>query len=79
MFCRIHAPHLDGIPLPVNPGAPGWRRVALRFRGVPATRPLLTFGVDVEILTPPEVRADLTATAATAATAAAALHDAPVA
>ena len=41
-----------------------WAVVGLRFAAVPATRTLLSFGADVEVVSPPEVRADLAAVAA---------------
>ena len=41
-----------------------WAVVALRFGAVPAARMLLSFGGDVEVVSPPEVRADLAAVAA---------------
>ncbi len=43
---------------------PGWAEVRLRFGAVPAARILLSFGGDVEVVSPPEVRADLAAVAA---------------
>ena len=39
--------------------------VRLRFGAVPAARMLLSFGGNVEVVSPPEVRADLAAVAAT--------------
>ncbi|HEY6788889.1 MAG TPA: YafY family protein [Trebonia sp.] len=41
-----------------------WAEVQLRFAGVMAARILLSFGADVEVITPPEVREDLMAVAA---------------
>jgi hypothetical protein len=38
--------------------------VRLRFGAVPAARVLLSFGGDVEVVSPPEVRADLAMVAA---------------
>jgi predicted DNA-binding transcriptional regulator YafY len=38
--------------------------VRLRFAAVPAARTLLSFGGDVEVVSPAEVRADLAAVAA---------------
>jgi hypothetical protein len=38
--------------------------VPLRFGAVPTARTLLSFGGDVEVVSPPEVRADLAAVAA---------------
>ena len=61
MFGRICAAHLDG-PLPAAAGE--WTEVRLRFAGVPPTRTLLSFGANVEVVSPPEVRADLAAVAA---------------
>ena len=40
-----------------------WAEVTLRFAAVPAARPLLSFGDDVVVLSPPEVREDLLAVA----------------
>ncbi len=42
-----------------------WVVVRLRFGAVPAARILLSFGGNVEVVSPPEVRADLAAVAAT--------------
>jgi predicted DNA-binding transcriptional regulator YafY len=36
----------------------------MRFAAVPAARTLLSFGDDVEVVSPPEVRADLASVAA---------------
>ena len=48
----------------VDPERPTWERVTLPFRAVGAARAaLLGFGGDVEVLSPPEVRDDLVATA----------------
>jgi predicted DNA-binding transcriptional regulator YafY len=38
--------------------------VRLRFAAVPAARTLLSFGADVEVVSPTEVRADLACVAA---------------
>jgi len=63
MFCRINAAHLTGAA--GGDGADAeWAVVPLRFAAVPAARPLLSFGADVEVVSPPEVRADLAAVAA---------------
>jgi WYL domain len=43
---------------------PEWAVVRLRFGGVIAARIMLGFGCDVEVVSPPEVRADLAAVAA---------------
>ncbi len=69
MFCRINTQHLAGPPHP-DSDDPGWAHVELRFRGVPAARPLLAFGADIQVLSPADVRADL----ATIASQAAACH-----
>jgi predicted DNA-binding transcriptional regulator YafY len=74
MFCRVHARQLAGPPPGGGSDAPDWVEIELRFRGVMATRPLLAFGADVQVVWPPEVRADLAATGA----AAAASHSAPI-
>ena len=63
MFRRICAAHL--VPLAGgNGGDAGWAVVPLRFAAVPAARTLLSFGGDVEVVSPPEVRADLASVAA---------------
>ncbi|HEY0934695.1 MAG TPA: WYL domain-containing protein, partial [Trebonia sp.] len=41
-----------------------WAAVTLRFAAVPAARVLLSFGGDVVVTSPPEVRHDLRETAA---------------
>jgi predicted DNA-binding transcriptional regulator YafY len=53
----------------VSPGGgeEGWAELVLRFRAVLAARPLLAFGADVRVISPPEVRADLAGVAAAAA------------
>lgn len=63
---RLAAPQLAGPPgaRRVDPERPTWERVTLPFRAVGAARAvLLGFGADVEVLAPPEVRADLVVTA----------------
>jgi predicted DNA-binding transcriptional regulator YafY len=45
----------------------GWAVVGLRFAAVPAARTLLSFGDDVEVVSPAEVRADLATVAAAVA------------
>jgi predicted DNA-binding transcriptional regulator YafY len=60
MFGRICAANLTG-PLPVATGE--WIELRLRFAAVKATRTLLSFGANVEVLSPPEVRAELAAVA----------------
>jgi predicted DNA-binding transcriptional regulator YafY len=72
MFRRMNAAHLteDGTPLNGEPadGEPSdgaeWADVTLRFAAVRAARVLLSFGGDVVVTSPPEVRADLLAVAA---------------
>jgi predicted DNA-binding transcriptional regulator YafY len=71
MFRRICAAHLadpDGEP-PGEPNGPDseWAEVSLRFAAVMAARTLLSFGDDVVVSAPPEVREDLRATAAAVA------------
>jgi predicted DNA-binding transcriptional regulator YafY len=61
LFRRICASHLvDG----EEGDDPEWAVVRLRFGAVPAARILLSFGGDVEVVTPPEVRSDLATVAA---------------
>jgi predicted DNA-binding transcriptional regulator YafY len=61
LFGRMCAAHLAG-PLPDATGE--WTQVRLRYPGVMAARPLLSFGANVEVLSPASVRADLAAVAA---------------
>jgi predicted DNA-binding transcriptional regulator YafY len=72
MFRRICAAHLaegdaDGAGDAGDGGGAdaGWAVVELRFVAVPAARTLLSFGGDVEVVSPAEVRADLATVAAT--------------
>jgi predicted DNA-binding transcriptional regulator YafY len=61
MFGRMCAAHLtEALP----PASGQWTQVRLRYAGVKAARPLLAFGANVEVISPPEVRADLAAVAA---------------
>jgi predicted DNA-binding transcriptional regulator YafY len=69
MFGRICAANLTG-PLPAAtedgppPAATGdWIELRLRFAAVKATRTLLSFGANAEVMSPPEVRAELAAVA----------------
>ena len=62
MFGRICAAHLAGTAC--DDADPQWAVVPLRFAAVPAARALLSFGADVEVVSPPEVRADLAQVAA---------------
>jgi predicted DNA-binding transcriptional regulator YafY len=74
MFRRICAAHLaddggDGAANGAEDGPDGgadagWAVVGLRFAAVPAARTLLSFGGDVEVVSPDEVRADLATVAA---------------
>jgi len=67
MFRRICAANLagdDADGADEGAGHPGWTMVPLRFAAVPAARTLLSFGDDVEVVSPPEVRADLATVAA---------------
>jgi len=61
LFGRMCAAHLDG-PLPQATGE--WTLVRLRYPGVMAARTLLSFGANVEVVSPASVRADLAAVAA---------------
>ncbi|MFI0780114.1 helix-turn-helix transcriptional regulator [Streptomyces sp. NPDC021212] len=62
-FLRIHQPDLDGAP--VEPEhEPGWTRVELRFRALPAAEALLAFGPDAEVLAPDDLRRTLARKAA---------------
>ena len=60
IFGRICAANLTG-PLPLATGE--WIELRLRFAGVKAARTLLSFGANVEVISPPEVRAELAAVA----------------
>jgi predicted DNA-binding transcriptional regulator YafY len=72
MFRRICAANLaegdgDGAGEGAGGGGdadPEWAVVGMRFAAVPAARTLLSFGDDVEVVSPPEVRADLASVAA---------------
>ena len=61
MFGRICAANLTG-PLP--PATGEWIELRMRFAGVKAARTLLSFGANVEVMSPVSVRADLAAVAA---------------
>lgn len=62
LLCRIHAANLAG---PAGDDAdPEWAVVPLRFPVLPAARSLLSFGADVEVISPAELRADLATVAA---------------
>ena len=67
MFGRICASHLvagKGQGAEDGEGDAEWAVVRLRFGAVPAARILLSFGGHVEVVSPPEVRADLAEVAA---------------
>ena len=68
-FLRIQAANLLGTPERPTPGT-AWTALDLGFPALPAVRALLAHGADVEVLDPPEARAEL----ATAAAAVAALY-----
>jgi predicted DNA-binding transcriptional regulator YafY len=67
LFRRVHAAHLAAPPT-ADPDRPDHVRAVLRLRALAAARPLLGFGAGVEVLDPPEARADLAATARAALT-----------
>ena len=75
MFRRICAANLaegdgDGAGEGAGGGGdadPEWAVVGMRFAAVPAARTLLSFGDDVEVVSPAEVRADLATVAAAVA------------
>lgn len=56
MFLRIQAANVAATPVPRGSG---WTEVELAFPAVRAVRSLLAFGPDVEVLEPPEARAEL--------------------
>jgi len=69
MFRRICAANLaegdaDGAGDAGDGGGAEWAVVGLRFAAVPAARTLLSFGDDIEVVSPGEVRADLATVAA---------------
>jgi predicted DNA-binding transcriptional regulator YafY len=64
MFRRVHATHLVEEAGEDGDTGSEWVVVRLRFAALPAVRMLLTFGGDVEVISPPEVRADLASVAA---------------
>ena len=59
LFLRFHAADLAAPP---QPGS-GWSTVELRFRSLLSAQPLLSFGPDIEVLAPDELRRHLAATA----------------
>ncbi|MEV5976987.1 YafY family protein [Streptomyces sp. NPDC052114] len=62
LFLRLQGHRLAGPP--EDDGASEWIGVRLGFGVVGETRTLLPFGADVEVLSPPEVRAELAGAAA---------------
>jgi len=64
LFRRMCASHLADGEEGGGGDDPEWAVVRLRFGAVPAARILLSFGAHVEVVSPPEVRADLAAVAA---------------
>jgi len=64
MRYRICAAHLVDGEDDDGGDDPEWAVVRLRFGGVAAARIMLSFGGDVEVVSPPEVRDDLAAVAA---------------
>lgn len=63
MLLRIHAANVAAPPIMLDDT---WAEVHLGLRAIPAARTLLAFGADVEVLSPPEARTELAATAAEA-------------
>ncbi|MBY8865675.1 helix-turn-helix transcriptional regulator [Streptomyces sennicomposti] len=61
MFLRIQAANVAAAPVPRDGG---WTEVELAFPALRAVRALLAFGPDVEVLEPPEARAELASAAA---------------
>jgi hypothetical protein len=51
------SPPLPPAESPPEPeGEPGWTKVELRFRSLPAAETLLAFGPDAQVLTPEDLR-----------------------
>lgn len=64
LLLRITAAQLAGPPGEPRPDGAGWERLTLPFRALGAARGvLLGLGTDIEVLAPPELHADLAATA----------------
>ncbi|MGW1627442.1 helix-turn-helix transcriptional regulator [Streptomyces sp. NPDC002172] len=68
-FLRLHQADLAGLPpafgaAEAESDAGEWTELELRFRALGAARPLLAFGTDVEVLSPPQLRAELARVAA---------------
>ncbi len=73
LFLRMHGSRLTGEPVPEGPDAAGrqagaetprWTRVELALGSLAAVRVLLAFGESVEVLSPPQARAELARAAA---------------
>ncbi len=64
IFGRMCAGNLVGSVEDAEPAGQEWVQVRLRYAAVPAARTLLSFGANVEVVSPPEVRADLAEQAA---------------
>ncbi len=65
MFLRMNTTHLvDGHGSEDGAGDDEWAQVQLRFVAVMAARTLLSYGANVEAVSPREVRADLARVAA---------------
>ncbi|HJP74244.1 MAG TPA: WYL domain-containing protein [Pseudonocardiaceae bacterium] len=63
LFLRFHAADLASRPEP-EADRPGWTRVELRFRSLLSAQPLLSFGPEVEVLSPEDLRSTLADVAA---------------
>jgi predicted DNA-binding transcriptional regulator YafY len=63
LFQRLHGTQLAAPPVERDGG---WMEVRLGYRALQAVRALLAFGADVEVLEPPEARAELASAAADA-------------
>ena len=59
--CGLELP-VAGVVVPIATGE--WIELRLRFAAVKAARTLLSLGASVEVMSPPEVQADLAALAA---------------
>jgi WYL domain len=65
MITKGSTPETGAKGFTITDGGDGeWVMVRLRFAAVPAARTLLSFGGNVEVVSPPEVRADLASVAA---------------
>ncbi|KOG31794.1 helix-turn-helix transcriptional regulator [Streptomyces resistomycificus] len=81
VHCRVHREQLElfqrlfasQLVAPPHPTDGGWARAELAFRELPDVRGLLSLGATVEVLDPPEARAELAAVVAELAT----LYSAP--